>query len=120
MGIYSVGTSDEIEDKCADIIILTSVWEHVKNPLNELKKLCRILKENGRIVFHVPNESCDTEYQRSEVNNHLYTWNCLNIGNLFKAVGFLYIQWRRFRKFGRITMKKYQHKCHMNYLKIFV
>ena len=39
-------------------------------------------------MFYVPNESCDTEYSRSESNNHLYTWNPLNIGNLFKAAGY--------------------------------
>lgn len=88
LGMHSVATADEIEDEYADVIISTSVLEHVENPLGELKKLYRILKENGKIVFHVPNESCDTEYQRSEINNHLYTWNCLNIGNLFKAAGF--------------------------------
>lgn len=88
LGIYSVSTSEEIDDEYADIIISTSVLEHVESPLIELKKLYRILKGNGKIVFHVPNESCDTEYQRSEVNNHLYTWNCLNLGNLFKAAGF--------------------------------
>lgn len=40
------------------------------------------------IVFHVPNESCHKEYSRSEINNHLYTWNCLTLGNLFKAAGY--------------------------------
>lgn len=33
-------------------------------------------------------ESCETEYYRSELNNHLFTWNCLTLGNLFKAAGF--------------------------------
>ena len=39
-------------------------------------------------MFHVPNESCTTEYMRSNIDNHLFTWNCLNLGNLFKAAGF--------------------------------
>ncbi len=88
MGIDSVKTSDMLSDHYADVIISTHVLEHVENPLGELRGLYRILKLGGRIVFYVPNESCDVEYERSEINNHLYTWNCLNIGNLFKAAGF--------------------------------
>lgn len=46
------------------------------------------LKPGGKIIFYVPNENCETEYVRSEYNNHLFTWNCLNLGNLFKAAGY--------------------------------
>ena len=86
--IKSVKNIADIPDNFADIIISTSVLEHVENPLGVLRELREKLKEGGRIVFHVPNESCDKEYTRSEANNHLYTWNCLNIGNLFKAAGY--------------------------------
>lgn len=88
IGIKSVAHIDDINDDFADIIISTSVLEHVENPFEELKKLHSKLKDGGKIVFHVPNESCETEYRRSDINNHLYTWNCLNIGNLFKAAGY--------------------------------
>jgi 2-polyprenyl-3-methyl-5-hydroxy-6-metoxy-1,4-benzoquinol methylase len=88
LGVKSVKHISDIEDDYADIIISTSVLEHVENPLGVLRELRGKLKENGKIVFHVPNESCNTEYTRSEINNHLYTWNCLTIGNLFKAAGF--------------------------------
>lgn len=88
IGIKSVKNISDISDNYADVIISTSVLEHTENPLGILRQLHRKLKEGGKIVFHVPNESCDTEYTRSEVNNHLYTWNCLNLGNLFKAAGY--------------------------------
>lgn len=88
IGINSVKNIGDIPDNFADIIISTSVLEHVENPLGILRELRGKLKKGGKIVFHVPNESCDTEYTRSEGNNHLYTWNCLNIGNLFKAAGY--------------------------------
>jgi 2-polyprenyl-3-methyl-5-hydroxy-6-metoxy-1,4-benzoquinol methylase len=87
-GIEMVADIDEIPDGFADIIISTGALEHVENPFGALKALHSKLKENGKIVFYVPNESCETEYSRSDINNHLYTWNCLNIGNLFKAAGF--------------------------------
>ena len=88
IGIKCVKYISDIPDDYADIIISTSVLEHTENPFSILRELYGKLKEGGKIVFHVPNESCDTEYTRSEINNHLYTWNCLNIGNLFKAAGY--------------------------------
>jgi len=88
LGIRSVKNISDIADNYADIIISTNVLEHVENPLGALRELHSKLKDGGKIVFYVPNESCDKEYSRSEINNHLYTWNCLNIGNLFKAAGY--------------------------------
>ena len=88
MGIRCVKNADDIPDNYADVIISTHVLEHVENPLGALRNLHRKLKDGGKIVFYVPNESCDTEYCRSEINNHLYTWNCLTIGNLFKTAGY--------------------------------
>lgn len=88
LGIKSVKYISQLPDNFADIIISTSVLEHVENPLGILRELYAKLRNGGKVVFHVPNESCDTEYQRSEINNHLYTWNCLTLGNLFKAAGY--------------------------------
>ncbi len=87
-GVNTVKNISDIPDAYADIIISTSVLEHVLNPFGALTELRNKLKEGGKIVFHVPNESCSREYERSEINNHLYTWNCLNLGNLFKAAGY--------------------------------
>lgn len=88
LGINSVKYIRDIPDDYADVIISTSVLEHVENPFEILRELKDKLKDGGKIIFHVPNESCDTEYCRSEINNHLYTWNCLTLGNLFKAAGY--------------------------------
>ncbi len=88
MGIKEVRTIAEIPNNYADIIISTSALEHVENPFGVIKELREKLKENGTIVFHVPNESCDTEYKKSDINNHLYTWNAMNLGNLFKTAGY--------------------------------
>lgn len=87
-GIDNVKSLEDLPDNCVDIIISNHALEHVENPLGVLRGLRNKLKNDGQIVFVVPNESCDTEYQRSEINNHLYTWNCLTLGNLFKAAGF--------------------------------
>lgn len=87
-GIHSVKKIEEIPNNYADIIISTHVLEHVENPFGALQEMRNKLKDNGTIVFAVPNESCETEYCKSENNNHIYTWNCLNLGNLFKAAGY--------------------------------
>lgn len=88
IGIKCVKYISNLEDNYADVIISTSVLEHVENPLGILRELHSKLKDKGKIIFHVPNESCDMEYTKSEINNHLYTWNCLTLGNLFKAAGY--------------------------------
>lgn len=88
IGINCVKNIVDVPDDYADIIISTSVLEHVENPFEVLRELKGKLKDEGKIVFHVPNESCDKEYKKSDVNNHLYTWNCLTLGNLFKAAGY--------------------------------
>lgn len=88
IGIKSIKNISDLPDGYADIVISTSVLEHVEDPMRVLKELRNKLKDGGKIVFHVPNESCNTEYERSEVNNHFYSWNCLNLGNLFKAAGY--------------------------------
>ncbi|MCM1154889.1 MAG: class I SAM-dependent methyltransferase [Roseburia sp.] len=86
--IKSVKNINDIPDNYADVIISSHALEHVENPLGILKELYEKLKWSGKIVFYVPNESCDKEYRKSDINNHLYTWNCLTIGNLFKAAGY--------------------------------
>lgn len=87
-GINSVKYIREIPDCYGDIIISTHALEHTVNPFGVLQELRNKLKNNGKMVFVVPNESCNTEYFKSDINNHLYTWNCLTLGNLFKAAGF--------------------------------
>lgn len=107
LGIKSVKHVSELPDGYADIVISTHVLEHVENPLGVLRELRDKLKEGGKIVFYVPNESCDVEYIRSEVNNHLYTWNCLTLGNLFKAAGYFVY-----------SVRKVQEKWPDNYIRV--
>lgn len=86
--ILFVKYTEEVPDDYYDVIISTHVLEHVNDPLGELKQLRRKLKDNGNIVFIVPFECNDKEYFKNDYNQHLYTWNCLNLGNLFKRAGF--------------------------------
>lgn len=98
IGIDSVKYIKQIPDNYADIIISTHALEHVESPLGVLRELRTKLKEGGKIVFHVPNGSCDTEYVRSEISNEFYTWNCLLLGNLFKAAGYFVYSVEKFQE----------------------
>ena len=108
IGIKSVKYISDISDNYADIIISTSVFEHTENPLGILRDLYGKLKEGGKWFSHVPNESCDTEYTRSKVNNnHLYTWNCLNFGNFFKVAGYFVYSAQKVQEVWRMQNFQY-------------
>ncbi len=40
-----------------ELIICIDVLEHLKNPFIVLDKLCLMLKQNGRLIVHVPNRN---------------------------------------------------------------
>lgn len=42
------------EKKEYDIIVFNDVFEHMQNPLVSLEKSCKILKDNGVILFNIP------------------------------------------------------------------
>jgi len=88
IGIDSVKDMSLLPDSYADVIISTHVLEHVDDPLGILRGLYKKLKPCGRIMFVVPFENADTVYQKNDQNQHLYTWNALHLGNLFKRAGF--------------------------------
>jgi SAM-dependent methyltransferase len=74
-----------------DTIISHHCLEHVDHPLNVLRKLRSRLKPGGKLVFVVPSESWQKQkaYQANDINQHLYTWTPLSLGNLFAQAGFI-------------------------------
>lgn len=79
---------NELPDNVADIVISTDALEHTSSPYNIILELKDKLKSGGKVCFYVPNESSYSEYHKNDRDNHLYTWNALNLGNLFKAAGY--------------------------------
>jgi SAM-dependent methyltransferase len=77
-------------DVIFDLIISHHALEHVDNPLDVLRKLGERLKRGGRIVFVVPSEEWHRQkhYRAGDINQHLYTWTPLSLGNLFSRAGF--------------------------------
>ena len=109
-GIRTVKSSVDIDDKCADLIISNHALEHVTDPLSELQNLKRLLKPNGKIIFYVPCESIHLAYRNNDVNQHLFTWSPMCLGNLFSEAGYFveesapyYHQWppKNYRRIAR-------------------
>ena len=88
-GVQCVSATEELPDEWADVVISNSALEHVESPLTELRKLLPKVKRGGRIVFCVPHETLDWSYAPNDINQHLYTWSPMGLGNLFTTAGFV-------------------------------
>jgi len=90
-GIETYATLLEVPSEYVDVVISNHALEHVENPLEILKQILRVLKTGGTAVIVVPCEQ-PTEssfyYKDNDVNNHLFTWCPMTLGNLGKAAGF--------------------------------
>lgn len=86
-GIPTVKTSAEIPDAWADVIISHHCLEHTLRPLDEIQALHSKLKPGGKILFVTPYEK-RCAYRPGDINQHLYTWSPMNLGNLFTLAGY--------------------------------
>lgn len=86
-GVVMYNEIENVPNEWADIIISNHALEHVLDPYNTLFKLKNKLKLGGKIIFVTPFE-LKGEFDENDINQHLFTWSPLNIGNLFKAVGY--------------------------------
>jgi SAM-dependent methyltransferase len=105
-GLEVYHSSDEVPDEYVDIIISNNALEHTHYPLDELKKLFKKLKPDGKIIFVVPCENISYHYKPNDINQHLYSWSPMGIGNLFSTAGFSVIE-----------SKPYIHKWPPDYIK---
>jgi SAM-dependent methyltransferase len=87
LGITAVESCQEIPDNSANVIISSHALEHTHNPLAELKSLYPKLVKGGQIVFVTPYERL-VAYEPNDVNQHLFTWSPMNLGNLCTLAGF--------------------------------
>ena len=98
-GITVYSKTEEVPDEWADLIISDNALEHTLYPFSEIKQLYLKLKKGGLIVFVVPCESIGVKYKPKDINQHLYSWSPMCIGNLFSQAGF-----------NVISSKTYYHK----------
>jgi SAM-dependent methyltransferase len=99
-GITVFSSIGEAPEAITDVLISHHALEHVENPLLSLSELRRTVMPGGRAIFVVPCESILRPYRRKDINQHLYTWNPMCLGNLLTAAGYtvdevkpLYSRW---------------------------
>ena len=90
--IETVDSLGDVADGVADIAISNHCLEHILTPLAVLKELRSKLKPHALFVLVVPFDDWRKKEHRtwrsSDVDNHLYTWSPLNLGNLLMEAGF--------------------------------
>lgn len=91
-GVEVYSNTKAVPNDYVDVIISNHVLEHTLNPLQELKILYNKLKDGGKTIFVVPCESVFSSYKTNDINNHLFSWSPMCIGNLFAEAGFLVVE----------------------------
>lgn len=91
-GIRVVGSTSEVEDNWADVIISNHSLEHCRHPLQELEALLRKIVPGGMAVFVVPCETIKYKFRNGDPNHHLYSWSPMSLANLFVEAGFTLIE----------------------------
>ncbi len=74
-----------------DLIISHHALEHVDDPLGQLRQMSGHLRVGGKMVFVVPSEIWpkQRQYRAADINQHLYTWTPMSLGNLFTRAGLI-------------------------------
>lgn len=99
-GAECSATTDEVPAACADVIVSNSCIEHVESPLTELRQLHPKLRVGGGLIVLVPHETLASRYRPKDVNQHLYAWSPMALGNLVTLAGFEVVTvkiWREMR-----------------------
>lgn len=94
-GLLVYSSVEEVPpDLAIDVVISHHALEHVDHPLHQLQLLYARLQPGGRAVFVVPSEHWlwQSRYRPGDINQHLYTWTPLSLGNLFARAGFEVIE----------------------------
>ncbi|OGK11887.1 hypothetical protein A2954_05905 [Candidatus Roizmanbacteria bacterium RIFCSPLOWO2_01_FULL_37_12] len=84
-------TLDDLPDGIKfNVIFSHHTLEHVDNPIQILKSLRKYLKKGGLIIVTVPIDDWRNEkkFKPEDVNQHLFTWTPLLLGNLFTHSGY--------------------------------
>jgi len=90
--IHVFETLMDIADNCMDVAISNHCLEHDPDPLGSLKDIRRVLKPEGQLVLVVPfddwRQRGHRRWRSEDLEQHLFTWSPLNLGNLLTAAGF--------------------------------
>jgi SAM-dependent methyltransferase len=92
MGIKCYESLEFIPNESLDVVISSHCLEHTTNPFELVSILFQKLKNTGKIIIVVPLESYKYSWAPQDVNNHLYSFSPMNLGNILQGVGFTEIK----------------------------
>lgn len=85
-------TLDMVQSNYVDVVISNHCLEHVLEPYSVLCELLRVLRPDGIMILALPYDDFRSKHMREwnpdNIDNHLYTWTPMLIGNLLTEVGF--------------------------------
>jgi SAM-dependent methyltransferase len=89
-GAEFVADPASIPPASIDVVIVHHALEHLLNPAKCLAVCHGLLKEDGRLILHVPweRERRYAVYYPDEPNHHLHGWNAQTLANLTRVCGF--------------------------------
>ena len=89
LNLTSVDRISKLESNSFDMVITTSVLEHVECPICEVRGILRILKPGGVFVGMAPGMApTSMTYQPEDINNELQMFGAMELGNIVKGAGF--------------------------------
>lgn len=91
-GITCYESLSSIADGSIDVIVSNHCLEHVPSPFALIADMHKKLKVGGTIVIVIPLDSFRYKWKPNDINNHLYSFSPMNLGNLLQGTGFTQIQ----------------------------
>ena len=93
--LHRIGASvhhsiESVSDKSVDVVISHHSLEHVPYPIEALKQMKRVLKDDGILLLWIPIDDWREQkrFEKSQINHHLQTWTPQLIGNSLTEAGF--------------------------------
>jgi ubiquinone/menaquinone biosynthesis C-methylase UbiE len=97
---FILGNTDQLKGEQFDVILLSHVIEHVKDPVSLLKECRRLLKSNGKLYITTPNNQSFTHklFRRYWLGldspRHLIVYNINSLTNILSSSGYKNIKAR--------------------------
>ncbi|MEX1239952.1 MAG: class I SAM-dependent methyltransferase [Cyclobacteriaceae bacterium] len=87
-GIRCLESLEFIPNESIDVVISSHCLEHTTNPFELITLLFEKLRNQGKIIIVVPLDSYQFSWTPNDVDNHLYSFSPMNLGNILQGVGF--------------------------------
>ncbi len=90
LGIKVFSNISQIPSESVDHVISNHALEHVPSPLDSVKEIRRVMRNDGKLTICVPIDDWRRakKFNPVDINNHLHTWTPQLLGNLFVEAGF--------------------------------